>query len=84
MGARVLHSFLNETPKQRNAGQCPAPSRGKKSHMLERFSASSALNQPALKLKSASLMTNVSHLKKIKCDNDIHISADGWEAITLH
>lgn len=52
--------------------------------MLERFSTSSALNLSALKPKAASFETNMSHLKKINCDNDIHITLDGSEAIMLH
>lgn len=43
-----------------------------------------ALNLSALKPKAASLETNMSHLRKINCDNDINITLDGSEAIMLH
>lgn len=61
-------------------GQCPAPSCGEENKCLKDV----PLPLCSGAAQTANLMTNVSHLQKIKCNKDIHITWDCCEVIELH
>lgn len=73
MSSRCAHgsSIPSNTGHPMNERQCPAPSCGEQSRLLERSSASSLLEGGVLvKFQAVILMINTPHLRKINCNND--------------